>query len=297
MISLDTLRTVLTDVAGTGPLLTVQPGGNFGDRLIYDGFDRFVSSTDVATVPFGSGDFRHDAPRTTFPSRNVVRNIRIVRNRLKYVRNRIQRSPSAVYIHGGGNFNDIWGLGIRCFELVSALFDCPIVVGPQSCWFDETDPQALFAGVSNRVHFCCRERYSYRILERVANEVEGLDVYLEHDTAFALGPADLPTGEVKNDYSLVAFRDDRDSAGPTIETEIQPPVVVRDVSTSAATYEEFVTTVAGASHVFTDRLHGMILGAILGKSVTGYDTGYHKNRGVYEYSLSDNPDVCFEYLR
>ena len=62
--------------------------------------------------------------------------------------------------------------------------------------------------------------------------------------------------------------------------------VVSDVSMRGS-LTDFVSTVENAEEVFTDRLHVAILGSILGKKVTLYGNVYHKNRGVWEYSLRD----------
>ncbi|MCK4438582.1 polysaccharide pyruvyl transferase family protein, partial [Candidatus Bathyarchaeota archaeon] len=51
---------------------------------------------------------------------------------------------------------------------------------------------------------------------------------------------------------------------------------------------DFVSWVANAETVYTDRLHVAILSSILGKDVTLFGNIYHKNRGVWEISLRDS---------
>jgi hypothetical protein len=140
MASLTTLGSVLEAVVGHGPLLTIQPGGNYGDRLIDDGFGAFLPTTGVRAVPFSSDEFRRDAPTYTPPARDGGRNVSALRSRLRYLADRVRHSPAAVYIHGGGTFTDVWATGIRCYRLVCRLFDCPVEVGPRSCQLDATDP-------------------------------------------------------------------------------------------------------------------------------------------------------------
>ena len=60
--------------------------------------------------------------------------------------------------------------------------------------------------------------------------------------------------------------------------------------------EDFVSAVANADRIFTDRLHVAILAHTLGKEATLYDNRYHKNRGVYEYSLRKNRKIRFVEL-
>jgi exopolysaccharide biosynthesis predicted pyruvyltransferase EpsI len=91
----------------------------------------------------------------------------------------------------------------------------------------------------------------------------------------------------------VAMRMDEDSADPTIEDDVPGPVKVNDVSATADSFEEWVNAAARAQYIYTDRLHIAILGSILDKPMTWYDTGFHKSRGVYQYSLAGEPGIEF----
>lgn len=53
------------------------------------------------------------------------------------------------------------------------------------------------------------------------------------------------------------------------------------------TFEEFLAAVASASVIVTTRLHVAILGHLLQRRVALVEGSYHKNRGVFEYSLGD----------
>jgi exopolysaccharide biosynthesis predicted pyruvyltransferase EpsI len=288
----ETLGGVLSEVADGGTVLTVQPGGNHGDTLIYRGFEKFVEGTEIDHVALDSDRVRYDAPGS-FPSSNVVADIRWAYKQWKYARHRLFNDISAVYIHGGGNFNDMWRVGIECYRTVANYFDCPIVIGPQSCQFTETDPTKIFEEVSNETHFFCREAYSHEIIAESAAECDHVEVYLEDDTALHLTAADLPVDAFAEEYTLVAMRMDQDSAEPTISEDIPGPVKVSDTSKMEDSYEDWVNTAARASHIYTDRLHVAILGWILDKPITWYGTGYHKNRGVYEHSLAEEPGIEF----
>ena len=69
------------------------------------------------------------------------------------------------------------------------------------------------------------------------------------------------------------------------------PLVCRDVAREPL--ETFVATVRGARAVHTDRLHTMLLSAMLGKKVFAYPTSHSKLEGVYEYALKGWADVTF----
>ncbi len=282
----------LRDLAKTEPVLSIQPGGNFGDSLIYRGFENIQRDADLTTVPFREGRIRNDSPRS-LPSANLLTIGKYLSDQLTHVRHRVRTAPGAVYIQGGGNFNDVWGSGIRCYRTVARYFDCPIVIGPQSCYFPRSNPSAIFEEVDNQTHLFCRERYSAEIMRTAGRGFDHVSIQLAPDTALSLSRADLPVSTVEPEYSLVAMRSDTESASPTLQTDIPAPVFVTDPSVSAGSFEDFIATVARASHIFTDRLHVAILASILEIPVTWYGVRYHKSRGVYEYSLRDSDDITF----
>lgn len=291
------LREVLLDTAGGGSLLTIQPGGNYGDNLIYKGLSKLIHKLDIECQRFGEGKFRHDGLRASIPSVNPVSNAKWALNQFEYLRHRLTADPAAIYIHGGGNFNDLWSTGIQCYRSAVRFFDCPIVVGPQSCIFDRNDPAEIFEGVSNETHFFCRERYSSHLLDEATEGLDHVSVHTDHDTALYLDAADLVNSTPTPEYTLLAFRSDKESCNPTVETKLDSPLKARDLSVAEASFDGFVDAGAKADRIVTDRLHGAVLGVILEKPVVFYDNIYHKNRGVYEYSLADKPTVQFEYLR
>lgn len=294
-LGMDQLRRVLSEVAGGGSLLSLQPGGNYGDDLIYRGFDKLIEGTDVEKVPFAAGHNRSDRP-PDLPSANLRTNYEWLATHVTFLRHRLASSISAVYIHGGGNFNDLWTGGIRAFTAADRYFECPIVVGPQSCLFERTDPTALFEGVDSETHFFCREMYSYEIVEEATAHLDHVSVYHSRDTALYLERSDLPVAPRSGEYTLLAMRADKESAEPEIDHDVEGPLIVRDVSIMADDFAGWVGAVAGAEVVYTDRLHVAILASILEKPLVWYEASYHKSRGVYEYSLSDRENVEFHRL-
>jgi len=69
------------------------------------------------------------------------------------------------------------------------------------------------------------------------------------------------------------------------------PLVCKDVAREP--FDVFVETVRAARTVHTDRLHTMLLAAMLGKKVVAYPTSHSKLESVYEYALKDWADVTF----
>lgn len=67
------------------------------------------------------------------------------------------------------------------------------------------------------------------------------------------------------------------------------PLVCNDVARERL--DVFVQTVRAARTVHTDRLHTMLLAAMLGKKVFAYPTSHSKLESVYAYALKDWADV------
>lgn len=281
-------------------LLLVPPAGNHGDALLRLGFRTRIETLGIPSTRFGTllGLDVVDFVGGANPFDVDYGDVRSVGcssvAALAWARHRLHADFDTIYIHGGGNFNEIWGDGIGCFRAAASLFDCDIIVGPQSYLFEDTDPADIFRDVSNEVYLFCRERYSYEVLNGSVSDLDHVDVALSPDTAFYLGKADLIAGDGTEEYVLVAFRGDRESSG---SHEVNVPggeeVVDEDISDTRDSLADFIEAVARAKRVYTDRLHVATLAAILEKPVTLYGNVYHKNIGVYEYSLSDYDHVEF----
>lgn len=289
------LQQVIEDIASAGRILSIQPGGNYGDYLIYRGFDKMLEKSTVEKIPFADGNERYDRP-PDLPSGNIKDYLKWLSAHSNYLRNRLYHNVSAVYIQGGGNFNDLWMGGVNCYKAAARYFSCPIIVGPQSCLFKSVDPKKVFEGVDNETHFFCREEYSYDIIEQATTDLEHVTPYLSQDTALYLDTSDLSFDRLSEEYSLVAMRSDKESAEPLIEYDIEGPLLVQDISITAGHFTDWVNLVAKAKVVYTDRLHVAILATILDKPLYWYEATYHKSRGVYEYSLAEKDTIYFHYL-
>lgn len=263
-------------------LLVVEPQGNFGDHLIFRGFEKLCSEKEVEL--------------------DIIRRRSIFSSLLGYLQLGWKTfnpydTYDAVYIHGGGNFNEIWGEGVNLYNRITSIYDGTVIVGPQSCKFGETNPKDVFENVDNETYFHCREKYSFEIMEDSTEELGHVSLSLSHDTALHLEASDFKVDQTDEDYTLVALRGDKESAGADPEFDRSKNIIQSDVSSESKNLDDFINTIANAEEVYTDRLHVAITAYIFNVPTTFYDNMYHKNRGVYGYSLSDSNKVQFEYLR
>lgn len=281
-------------------LLTVPPAGNHGDALLQSGFRAMATDLGVPIRRLGTvlgtdltGLIDDVNPRNASLSHPTS----LVRAAIAaglWALNGARTDVDTVYIHGGGNFNELWGDGVGCFEVATRFFEGDIVVGPQSCQFERTDPRSLFVDVSNEVHLFCRERYSYELMDEAVSDLPHVTAHLSPDTALYYEREDLVRGSGTEEYTLLAFRGDRESAGSRdVDCGGDTATVEEDISVTRDSLSAFVEAVARAERVHTDRLHVGVLATILGKPTTLYANAYHKNRGVYEYSLSGYEHVEF----
>ncbi|NLV12636.1 polysaccharide pyruvyl transferase family protein [Haloarcula argentinensis] len=280
----------------------IEPGGNHGDQMIYAGLQKKAEEKEI-----------------TYDSVNRLKSLRNSKiTKAKRGLNLLSESiggakiktlelnnPDAIYIHGGGNFSDLWGSSMATFKNITQTYPkTPIIVGPQTYWFSETDFTKLVADCKQEIHLFCREAYSYALLTN-HDVPENISIHKSPDTAFYLDKGSLlkyvnkdSVSEPAGEYDLIAFRNDRESV--VSQTEIRKleasadNTISKDISDKYSTsFPEFISTVEYANTVYTDRLHVSVLSTILGTNVELYENSYYKNRGVYKYSMSDMKKTRF----
>lgn len=290
-------------------LVVIEPGGNHGDRLIYEGLEKRLDELGLAYRALRTID-RGPHPRTRLDE--VRRTGRVIRKR--FVKHALHvpyvlkaffsvSPPDAVVLQGGGNLND-WDDNYRLFKgLLRHTDEVPVIVAPASYWFVRRDVSKLLEGADQPIHLFCRERYSSALLENKSLPTN-VHVHVSPDTAFYLDSSDLADHCVDDlrpagpDYDLVAFREGRERLVPSRRKreilEGGRPSVVGDISRkSRYSFGEFVSLAAGAKRVYTDRLHVSILSHLFGTETHLFENIYFKNRGVYKLSLADDDDVRF----
>ncbi|MGN8213111.1 polysaccharide pyruvyl transferase family protein [Halococcus salifodinae] len=278
----------------------IVPGGNHGDRLIYEGLNHELDRLDIQyeSVQYRSGTLSNRIRRRI--------NERIRDHNIDHIPFTVPQlnDPDAIMIHGGANVNDLWPHSILILRtLLKRYSNTPIVVAPQTYWFPITDFEAVLEGTEQPVHLFARERYSKRLLSNY-NLPKSVSVGLSPDTAFYHDPQSLASKASsarsnytdKKPYDLVSFRDDKERLVSDAEVEKivkrSENCIVEDASLSP-TYEDFIALVSSADRIYTDRLHVSILGALFDKDTEVYAGSYFKTRGVYNYTLSNFSNISF----
>jgi len=288
---------------GDNRFLLIPPGGNLGDILIYRGFIKLANEIGIEYT-----DFRDTYLKSDFLERNLrgvpfdssiteplMLGHDIIAHAL-YQYHRILDDPDVVYIHGGGHFNDLWGIGVEALRIVDAYFDCRIIVGPSSCKFEESNPTSFMRSIDNDVVFYCREKYSYKIMEEIQTGIDNFELKMTDDTALYLSPEDFNIENIDREYTLLALRGDKESVVSSGAIQCDSNVgnvVQKDVSVECSDIDNFASEIANAVKIHTDRLHVALTASIFDVPTIFYGNSYHKNKGVYEYSLSDHSGIKF----
>ena len=275
-------------------IYTVTPGGNHGDTLIHMGLVKKLEETGISYECWNLEE--------VYGERMVVG--------LKYLLNiagwrlgvdpglkllDVPEDTDLILFEGGGYMNDVW-YGPVLLRQALGRYRQPVAVAPQSYMFERTNLRGMLPD-DRPITLFCRERYSLEHMSAIAR-LPNVRMDLSGDTALYIERRDLTELISPSDraYDLICFRRDKESLIPRQEREqilknSEDPFV-GDIS-KRGSLSDFVSAVANAGRVYTDRLHVAILAHILGKETTLYGNRYHKNRGVYEYSLSQDPKVTF----
>jgi exopolysaccharide biosynthesis predicted pyruvyltransferase EpsI len=240
------------------PFILVEPGGNSGDYLIYEGAQVLADRVGLHWI------------RTDHDS---------------FMRSKID-PEAVVYLHGSGGFNPWWS-GTPMLELRKAVVEHSGVViqGPStyhdnSTFLRESVIDPIRDRSASAVHLMARERVSLSALEAVTPS--WVELSLDHDTAFNV-PSDHFGPEPDPDWpTLYALREDKESAselaGRFLRYRGDPPRLHSELTSWWAVH-------CRAHTLVTDRLHSSIAGSILGRPTTLIANSYFKNRAVWEFSL------------
>jgi exopolysaccharide biosynthesis predicted pyruvyltransferase EpsI len=269
--------------------MVITPGGNHGDTLIHMGL---VKKLNEQGVGYSCFNLEHEYERSLALGGKYLLNIFFWKTGID-IGFRLLEIPGDVELvmfEGGGYMNDVW-YGPALLKAVIKQTHAPIAVAPQSYVFNRTRLADCFMDGREATLFC-RERYSYDHLTGQGLP-PNVQLKVSPELALYLTPEDLEEYVEPREerYQLVAMRRDKEST--TSENQIREieqacdNPVSRDVSMEGS-LTDFVSWVANAETVHTDRLHVAITSSILGKDTTLYGNRYHKNRGVWEHSLRDS---------
>jgi exopolysaccharide biosynthesis predicted pyruvyltransferase EpsI len=240
--------------------LFVEPGGNWGDSLIYLGAE------------------------------SLARRIGLRFKRLTYDEF-IVAPPDherTVYVHGGGGFNfHCSGNAPSAFLFAIGRYRGPVILGPTTVddaagFVDAVLLPGLRERIASEIVVYVRERTS---LEALAGRLpDDIALYLDDDTALQ-----LTADEALNDrpqasrYVLLALREDNEARPVTLGTKFKG--IRLDPASYACSFDHWVRIHSLAARIITNRLHSSIIGTVLNKPTTLLGGNYHKNRSLWEYSL------------
>jgi exopolysaccharide biosynthesis predicted pyruvyltransferase EpsI len=249
----------------TRPFLFVQPGGNAGDHLIYRGAEKVAELAGV--------DYR-SIPAEEFPAASFS-------------------ADTVVYVHGGGGFVPWWSQrSVHALAHALRHHEGTVVLGPSTVSLDRGYlDDALGAPIAEMraeaLHIFARERISLAELERFA--APRVQIALDHDTALNLTRDDLVRLMERNGgrpgYAMYAIREDRES--PAQRHRPNPFGVWLDPGRVCRDFGVWLRVHVQAGRIVTNRTHSSIAGAIAGVPTTILANSYHKNRGIWEYSLRE----------
>ena len=268
--------------------ILVTPGGNHGDTLIHMGH---VKKLEEFGFDYTCYNLENQYKRNLGLGTKYVANIVFwkIGSNAGFRIIDVPKDIELILFEGGGYVNDIW-YGPTLLNQVLKHNKQPVAVAPQSYRFKRASIETH--DKTRQLYLFCREKVSYENLKKM-DLSKNVSVEISPEVALYLTKEDLIpyTRKIEKEYQLVAFRRDKESA---ISEKVKRDIVAecsnpiqRDVSVKGS-FSEFVSIIENAERLFTDRLHVAILGSILGKNVTLFGNKYHKNSGVWEYSLEDN---------
>jgi exopolysaccharide biosynthesis predicted pyruvyltransferase EpsI len=251
----------------------VEPGGNFGDFIIYKGAYKLAEMAGLDFEKIGFDKFM----KTYYPPETIV------------------------YIHGGGGINNFWsGKPISALKKALSSHKGIVILGPQTFQIDDDFLNHFLNNVLTQVnaaavYLFCRDLCSYERLKEKIKEAQlpFLHVMLDHDTALNLKKDDFNISKIKPSYALYCIRSDKE-LNPKQEYDFLSRWI--DPITWSRTFDEWIHLHAGAKTIVTNRLHSAIIGTILKIPVTLLPNNYHKNRAVWEFSLRERGVNWDEHL-
>ena len=214
-------------------------------------------------------------------------------NKLKY--KMFNGEPADTIVYGGG------GIWTRTYEFdwskILPIFAAAkrVIILPSSFH----DCTGLIDAMDERFVIFCRERKSYDYM--TANNPRDAKIFLDHDMAFRI------TKKIFKGKRPIKIRDfppitkfmrcDCEQAGQ-YESDFDLSIATFGDKLSCREWIDFsaklmLYTVGYVDTVITDRLHVGIAAALMGRNVYLLDNTYGKLSGVYNQTMSGNPNVHF----
>ena len=283
--------------------LVIEQGGNHGDKLIYIGMEKLLNELGIIYSKIHLSEryaliykillkIGIQINELTKNFEHILKKIdHKLYTKLNYKTLKNGNEYEIVLINGGSNINELYYYGLRLLkDVVKKYQDIPIIIAPQTYWFNKINFPKFFKNTKNAVHIFCREKYSYQLLKSMEFP-KNVRLHLSHDTSLYLSRDDF--NPRLGSYNLLCLRTDKESAinyNSNNLKQISGKILIEDISRNKK-FEVFLDKIEMARKIYTDRLHVAILSTILGKDTTLFPNCYYKNKGVYEYSLSKYPNI------
>ncbi len=245
------------------PFIFVNPGGNWGDGLIWWGAEHLAEDVGISWTSTDLDTF-------------LVQET---------------KSGHVVYIHGGGGFNR-WtsGNAVRGFVKAATCHAGVVIQGPQSFENDPRFVKEVFGSMDGKVNaerivMFARERFTHELL--IDHMPGWINLGLDIDTALHINRETfLNRARVKSRrYDLFAIREDNELPKDVFFGSYD--AVRLDPAIYAASFDHWLRIHAAARQIVTNRTHSSVAGAILGVATTLMAGSYHKNRSIWEFVLKD----------
>lgn len=162
-----------------------------------------------------------------------------------------------------------------------------IVILPSSFDLSEPRVQDFVETWNEKYTVFCRELVSFEAIRQARAKPKTL--LLGHDLAFHANLSEWAARPHEGRAGL--FRQDNEAAYGRLPRNLN---VFEDASYgSDREPEKLLNFVARFSEIHTDRTHGAISAAMMGRRVIFYRNNYFKNRAIYDHSLAGLPNVRF----
>ncbi len=242
--------------------LFIEPGGNFGDYLIYKGAYRLA---DQLGCEYQICSYNEFMSMSSF-------------------------DIDAIYIHGHGGYNFYnQRVPFKILDKAVGLKNFVVVQGP--CTVDLNSDVAdllleiLQKSENEETIFYSREFSTFELLNNKCSDTEAC-LFHDVDTALHLNKEYIESlyGPLKERYDLDVIRRDPEasSLSPYRRSAVQ-----LDPAYYAKSFEHWVRIHSHAKTVVSNRTHSAILSAILGKTVIFFGGVYHKNHSIWNYCLRE----------
>ncbi len=241
----------------------VKPGGNWGDDLIYLGAEHLAEQHNIKFKTMTAEEFL-STPKT----------------------------DKVIYLHGGGGYNP-WctGRAYKCLKHACESTSNIVIQGPCTASKDKQFLDSVFTDSLSKLnckslYFYTREKTTFNLLQSFPTLTENCQLLLDKDTAFYTNINKLKKkiGYLNERYTLHGYRIDNEASNVAGTKDITK--IYLDPAEEAISFDHWLRIHSNAKSIITNRTHSSILGFLLDKKTYLFGSKYHKNRSIFEHTMS-----------